>query len=792
MTNRTHFAAGLIALLYGSTAFAQAAAPSPLNADSDSPVQSDTEAPRAEKDSASEEIVVTAQRRSETLERAAVAVSVITAQSLVEKAITTETDLQSAVPGLTVKSGQNENQLNFSLRGQSVDPFSSSRPSVLPYFNEIQVGGVGGTALYDLSSVQVLKGPQGTLFGRNSTGGAVLYTSAKPGNELGGYVIGRIGNFDARHLEGAINLPLMKDVALLRVSGLIQRRDGTQLNLFDGQRLGEIKRENARVSLTLKPAQGITNETVADYGHSSGASLSSVVYSVNPLGAPAFIPFNFLYSPLVDSVFGAGAFAAYLAAHPNADPNGLIAFGELQRERGPYKVNVDSPNYYRQKKLVVSNVTTVDLGANTRFKNVFGYVRSKFSGAGEFDGTPYGIDGNGPDGRGGIIEQISEEAQILGKSFDNQLEYVAGIYLTRETDDTRSESVIFDFSPRSPPIVQINNGKFTNKTIAGYAQGTFAIGLGGIKLTAGARYTKEDVKFVRAADDSFVTNPRPEYDFDQQDVFKKLSWTLGVEDQITPSTLIYLKSRRSARSGGFNYFAPPTSGLGNAAGGGYLPEVATDVELGLKFRGVIGAVPVRFNIAAFDMTVKDIQRAFYAAIFGNLAAITVNVPEAKITGIELDATVDPIEWLTLGGNLNHTNARFTKNTVDVVGNPQAKFDTYPDTPRWSGAAFASARAPIGSRLMGTLRGDLYTQTSTYFSSTGKSLTPGTKLPGYTLLNFRAGIEDRLAGWSFAGILKNATNKVYYTGGVGFGNIFSLNTAVPGERRTFLIEGRFKF
>lgn len=792
MTNKTHIAAGLIALLYGSTAFAQTASPPPPNADGDNPVKSDTEAPQADKDSASEVIVVTAQRRSETLERAAIAVSVVTAQSLVEKAITTETDLQSAVPGLTVKSGQNENQLNFSLRGQSVDPFSSSRPSVLPYFNEIQVGGVGGTALYDLSSVQVLKGPQGTLFGRNSTGGAVLYTSAKPGKDIGGYVIGRIGNFDARHLEGAIDLPLLKDVALLRVSGLIQRRDGTQLNLFNGQRLGEIRRENVRVSLTLKPTQGLINETVADYGHSDGASLSSVVYSVNPLGAPSFIPFNFLFSPLVDMAFGPGAWAAYLAAHPNADPNGLIAFGDLQRERGPYKVNVDSPNYYRQKKLVVSNVTTVDLGANTRFKNIIGYVHSKFSGAGEFDGTPFGIDANGPEGRGGVIEQISEEAQILGNAIDDRLDYVAGIYLTRETDDTRSTSVIFDFLPLIPPVVQINNGKFTNKIIAGYAQGTFAIGLGGIKLTAGARYTKEDVKFVRAPDDSFVTNPRPEYDFNQQDVFKKLSWTLGVEDQITPSTLVYLKSRRSFRSGGFNYFAPPTVGFGNATGGEYLPEVATDIELGLKFRGDVGRIPVRFNVAAYNMKVKDIQRAFYAAIFGNLAAITVNVPEAKITGIEVDATIDPTVWLTMGGNFNHTNARFTKNTVNVLGNPQAKFDTYPDTPRWSGAAFASTKVPIGRRLIGTLRGDLYTQTSTYFSSTGKSLTPGTKLPGYTLLNFRAGIEDRLAGWSFAGILKNATNKVYYTGGVGFGNIFSLNTAVPGERRTFLLEGRYKF
>lgn len=782
---------GLVPALLASTALhAQEAAPLPPNAAMPQQGTVPTE-PKANKTSAGEEIIVTAQRRSETLERAAVAVSVVSAQTLAEKAITTETDLQVAVPGLTVKSGQNENQLNFSLRGQSVDPFSSSRPSVLPYFNEIQVGGVGGTALYDLSSVQVLKGPQGTLFGRNSTGGAVLYTSAKPSNTLGGYITGRIGNYNARQLEGAINLPIVRDVAMLRVAGFLSRRRGYQLNLFNNQRLGEIRRENVRVSLTVKPTPGVSNETVVDYGRSNGASLSSVVYSVNPLGAPSFIPFNFLYSPLVDTAFGPGAFAAYLAAHPKADPRGLIAFGQTQAARGPYIVNVDSPNFYRQRKLIMSNITTIDLGGSIKFKNIFGYVRSRFAGAGEFDGTPYGIDGNGPEGRAGLIKQVSEEAQVLGQALGNRLDFVAGVYLTKETDNTRSTSVIFDFAPISPPVLQINDGKFTNRTSAVYAQGSFAIS-GGLKATVGARYTRENVRFVRAPDDTYVTSPLAIYNFNQRDTFKKLSWTIGLEDQLSQSTLVYIKSRRSFRSGGFNYFSPPTVGFGSLTGGEYRPEVATDVELGLKYRGRLGSMPARFSAAAYSMKVKDIQRAFYAAIFGNLAAITVNVPEAKITGIEAEATIDPTQWLTLGANGNYTNARFTKNTVDVVGNPQARFDTYPDTPKYSGAVFAALNVPVGERLSGSLRGDVYSQSSTYFSSTGKSLTPGTKLPGYTLVNLRVGIEDKLAGWSVAGLVKNLTKKVYYTGGVGFGNIFSLNTAVPGEPRTFLLEGRFKF
>lgn len=745
----------------------------------------------ASSDEPSNVIIVTAQRRSEDLSRAAVAVSVLTSEALQERAIVTETDLQTAVPGLIVKTGQNENQLNFSLRGQTVDPFSSSRPSVLPYFNEVQVGGVGGTSLYDLESVQVLKGPQGTLFGRNATGGAVLYTSKRPDDEFGGYVTGRAGNYDAFQLEGALNLPLADDgSAALRVAGFFQRRDGYQLNLFRNERLGQAKREGVRVSVSFEPTEAITNDLVVDYGHSDGRSLSSVVYNVFPVGEPAFVPFNFLFSPLVDTVFGAGTWDAYLAANPNVDPDGLPAFAEKQRARGPYIVDVDSPNYYRQNKWVVSNITTIDLGANAQIKNIFGYARTKFAGAGEFDGSPYGGDANGPDGRRGLIEQFSDELQILGETVDGRLEYVAGVFLSHETDDTRSQSIIFDFRPISPPVEQINNGKFTNKTIAGYAQGTYTI-VDDLRLTAGARYTAENIKFVRAPDDTYVTAPLPQYDFDQEDTFKGLSWTLGLDYQATPEFLVYTKTRRSFRSGGFNYFAPPVEGVGNSAGGAYRPETATDIELGAKYQSN-GIVPVRFNLAAYHMWVEDIQRAYYAQIFGNLVAITVNVPEAEITGIELDGAIEPAEWLTIGGSINYTDARFTDNIVEVVGNPAAAFDTYPDTPEWSGVFYADVEAPISERLTVNLRGDVYVQTRTYFSSTALSLTRGAEIPGYELVNLRLGIDDEVAGWSLAGIVRNAFDTVFYTGGVGFGNIFSLNTAVPGEPRTFLVEARLRF
>lgn len=745
----------------------------------------------------SAEIIVTAQRRSETLSRTPVAVAALSAEALQRQAIVSEADLQVAVPGLTVKAGQTSNQLNYSLRGQTVDSFSSSRPSVLPYINEVQVGGGGSSAFYDLQSVQVLKGPQGTLFGRNSTGGAVLFTTTKPTNDLGGYASVRGGNYAHFQVEGALNVPIVDDKVLLRVAGFLQRRDGYQFNLFNNATVGDVRRENIRGSLTLKPSVGLTNELVVDYSHSGGSNTSSVVYNVLPPGTGSpFVPNNFLYTPAVDSAFGAGAWARFLAAHPKADPAGIVAFADTQRKRGPYLIDVDSPNFHREKKLFISNVTSLGIGSDAQLKNIIGYVHDDVNDTSEFDGTPFPANSNGNEGRGGVLKQFSEEFQIIGKAFDKKLSYVAGLYFSDETNIARSLTVLLDLLPAAPPIRQINNGKTTNKTYAGYAQGTLDLsdvtGIEGLGFTAGARYSSEKVTFLHQLDDVYLAKPNPAFVNPLTDTFKKFSWQLGLQEQVNSNVLLYAVTRRSFRSGGFNFFAPPVPGFGNDGGSEYKPETATDVEIGAKFKGEIGTVPVRLNVAAYNMWISDIQRSNYVSIFGNLAGITVNVPKAKVTGVEVDGVVNPTGWLSLGGNINYTNARFTSNLVSVLGNPAVAFGPYPDTPEWSGAAYAEVSAPISDRLRASLRGDIYAQTSFYFSSTNNTLNPGTQVPGYALANFRLALDDSRAGWSLSANLRNAFNRVYYAGGIGFSSLLALNTVIPGEPRTIFVEARYKF
>lgn len=799
-------------------------------------VNPETATEQASAESASGEIIVTAQRRSESLQRTPVAVTVLTSETLLDRAIVSQSDLQNAVPGLTVRASADSNQLNYAIRGQSLDAFSATRPGVLPYFNEVQVGGAGGTAFYDLSSIQVLKGPQGTLFGRNSTGGAVLFTTARPSDDFGGYVLGRVGDYRALNLEGAINIPL-GEIAAIRFAGVRQYRKGFQRNthpfcdrprpLFahpndpspgqisgdddDSCRIGTVDRYGGRVSLRVDPTSNIRNDLVVDYLHSAGSGTTGVLYSLNPNGAiPGILLTNQASMDAVISGFvlaaggppgaGAGSAAAFAAAAPFLPAGGVAEFLATQDRRGPFKVSIDGLNRYRGKNWLVSNVTTFDISPALKLKNVLGYTNIKSTTFSDIDGSPFGIDNNGffresadgPNGRTENIEQFSEELQLLGTM--GRLTYVTGVYYSSERLYNLTTSDLFDF-----PILrtlQFNNSVTKNKTIAGYAQGTYKItgeGSEGLSARAGLRYTKEDISLkILPRDVSFNDPPAVQatYDPSQKNSFKTLSYTLGLDYQVNPDLLVYASHRRGYRHGGFNNVVRPVPGLGTDGGNGYETEEVTDVELGLKLRNR-GPVPLRFNIALFNAWIKDAQRVAYTISGGSPAAITVNVPKARVRGFETDITVTPVEWLNVGGQLTYTDAEFTDNLVSVLGGTPVEFGTYPDVPEWSGSIYADATFPIARNFELQLRGDLYAQTHTFFSSTA-NLNPGARLPGYTVVNFRVGIQNTVGGWSLAGLVKNAFDRTYYVGGVALGELFQTNSAIPGEPRTFLLEARYKF
>ena len=756
----------------------------------------------------SDEIIVTAQRRSESLQRTPVAVAVLSSESLQKQVIISEADLQIAVPGLTVRAGLNSNQLNYAIRGQSLDAFSNTRPGVVAYINEVQIGGDGGaTAFYDLQSIQVLKGPQGTLFGRNATGGAVLFTTAKPSDELGGYASGRVGNYDLFQVEGAINVPLAEGRVLARVAGFYESRNGYQRDLFKGRRVGDVDRFGLRGSLSVELSSALRNDLVVDYLHSGGSNVTNLIDTLNPNGPVPVIALTAFgdqptFNGIINAFTGGAAgcngttnncAAQFAAANPRLDPGGIASYLETQRARGPYQIESDGPNAYRGRNLIVSNVTTLDVGADTQVKNIFGFTNLKTSIFGDIDGIPYAIDDNGPTGKLDRTRQLSNELQLVGKTADSKLSYVVGTYFASERKVQRIGTYLFGGLPIAD--IQIAAGRTRSTTLAAYAQGTYdledATGVTGLGVTGGIRYTHEKVKYNVLPDDQFVLRSQPNFTYNQAKSFNNVSWTLGIQDQINPNLLIYAVSRRSYRNGGYNVIAAPIEGLGSVNGGnGFDTEKVTDLELGFKLRNS-GATPFTFNAAVYRNWITDNQRVAYTLLRGAPAAVAVNVPKARVQGFEIDGSVRPADWLSLGASLNYTDAKFTDNQSRIAGGQFVVFGTYPDTPEWSGSVFGEISAPVSGDTRASLRSDYYAQSQFFYTSTGNT-NPGAQIAGYNIVNFRLGLDNEAEGWSLAAHLKNAFKEVYYVGGIATGELFQFNTVVPGSPRNFFIEARMKF
>jgi iron complex outermembrane receptor protein len=211
-----------------------------------------------------EAIVVTARRRQESAQDTPVSVSVLSAADLQHSGVEEIRDVMESVPGVNLAGQGSSFNTVFSIRGMSRGVIGNAQPSVATYVNEVPVSTQGASVpTYDMASVQVLKGPQGTLFGRNTTAGALVIATQVPTEELGGYASAIFGSYDWRQYEGAFNLPLLDNKVLLRVAGQLLDRDGYTRNQSQpGRDLDDRNRDNFRISLQLQPFEGFKNLTV--------------------------------------------------------------------------------------------------------------------------------------------------------------------------------------------------------------------------------------------------------------------------------------------------------------------------------------------------------------------------------------------------------------------------------------------------------------------------------------------------------------------------------------------------
>jgi len=839
--NRNKVSVSLLALLAGgaispTTAWAQAAVPAGTS------------------EATVGEIVVTAQRRAESIQKTPVAVTAINTEKLREQSIATAQDLLGKVPSVVISpNGSQRSAEAITIRGQG-QTFGASA-GVVNYFAEVPllqgsvIGNQGGPGTFlDLESLQVLRGPQGTLFGRNTTGGALLLGPKKPTNEFEGYVQAQFGNYADREFEGVINLPVIADKLMIRIAGKKVDRDGFTTDVgpqpfgftnvclasaagclpsgqrsagFAGKDYDDRHYWTGRIGVLFKPADGIENYLVAYYtkSHDNG---SGIVLS----GA------NATSRNLADLAANLAYRRPFLPAL-SFDPTIMQGVFAEQQQLGPRKVAYNTDQFSRLEMFSIVDTLSAEVNDSLTLRNIIGYQRMKQSFAWDLDGTivpvlaqlpavvPAGYPQVGPSGATALMTNLSlltEEPQLQGKLFEDKLNFVVGGFYAHTRPQGPQATGTFNVGALGANFFDINT-----RSYAAYAQATIDLGLlapslTGLKLTGGFRKTWDRIDGSRVAP-NFVVIPVASAKLDSS----APTWTVGVDYQASRNVFLFGKVTRGYKSGGFNSLGPEQSVLT------FKPEYVTSYEIGAKTDFRVADVPVRLNVSAYNLDYKDIQRATADSAPNGLpppasgvdsGSRVFNAESARIRGVEVEAVVRPARNFELSANYAYTDARYKKYILDVAADPRIRFKdscsgpvAIPSAPGTSvaldlscipfpyapknqfnvNARYSAALGDTTGALVAVLNYAWVGSQSTAPISTPRD-EPGSTLASYGLLNaslewngiFGSQIDARL-------FMTNVTNKTYRisstsasSAGLGF------SASIYGEPRMFGGSLRYRF
>lgn len=790
------------------------------------------------------DIIVTAQRREERAQDVPIVISAFSPEQIRELNITEPQKLYGNVPSLVVgtQGAASRDVQSFSIRGQSTGFLAL--PSVATYLNEVPLiasislalqGGPG--QFVDLENVQVLSGPQGTLFGRNTTGGAVLLSAHKPSTDhVEGYIQGSYGNYDLVNIEGALNVPIIQDKLAIRVAGAYYDRTGyTQDLVWDKDRDNQ-HWYTGRVSILATPTERLSNNLMI-YGSKSRNNGAGYINRGFRIGS--------------------------LATGRCATPECIAIYNrqtEISQQIGPRKTRNDADSYGNIEAWGAINTTDLELTDELKLRNIVSYQKLKSDYGNDNDGTPlqsvqitqnanfpdfpvagltdeFGIPAAGYNNEVRLayprdyLKQFTEELQLQGNMLDNHLTYTVGAFYI----DTKPASLwtaaavqfcapINTGNPVTCPGSRSQSG-VANKSKALYGQGTLDFGafsnaLENLRFTAGYRYTWDTVKGFSASWSplangtvlcSINNTVQPTGDdcrFDATLKTKAPTWTVGLDYKPVNGLMVYGKVTRGYKAGGFNSTAVNTQFRT------FDPEKLTSYEAGFKSDWRLGSMPGRLNVTYFYSDYKNIQRPgsdFNPVTFAGGAKILSAT--ATIQGVEAEASIRPFDGLEIGGTFSHTDADYKKYTFTSLGAdrtclPGGGFAVVPfgGTVNASCIPFqfvtpyiynfhATAKLPMGED-MGELS---YFISYSHFSKQHTSPTgdpsfePGSTLEPYGLLNMSLDWRNiRQTGLDASLFVTNATNKLYRVGNLNSYNGLGIFASLYGEPRMYGIKLRYSF
>jgi iron complex outermembrane recepter protein len=754
------------------------------------------------------EIVVTARRRSESIQDVPISVSSLTGEQLQRAGVTDAQSLQYRTPSLSITSAQSQrNTVAFALRGQRTQETQLfTDPPVGTYFAEVvQPRPYGfGKSFYDLQSVQVLKGVQGTLFGRNMTGGAVLVEPNHPTfNGLSAEVRGQYGNYDMRNLYGMVNVPL-GDRFAVRIAAKTQKRDGWAREVTTGRRYDNQDYNTFRISTLWEPVEGLQTLTVGDW------------YKSKEHGTAAFITALRLPSVIsnYEGLRNAGLITANIPAQ-FAAARALFAAKRFTFDLGAGEggnLDVFGAPYENIKNWGITNKTTWELSDTVTLKNIIGYRRLQRDQVQDYDGipafliTPYQF---------ARSRNISEEFQIQGKAFDRKLDYIAGVYYFEEKGkdgslaNTLPELNIAGArqNPRTADATQFvtaNPGVGYSRTAAVFLAGTFHA-TDQLSVSGGIRYNYDKRKItvspaqpfrpnatggvgvcafdIDAATAGVQTVPIGQCSFTNQKSFKEFTYDATIQYEPSSHVTAYASYRHGFRAGGFSTRA--TSFVTLAP---FLPEFVNEIEIGLKTNSdIFGNGRLTTSTALFRQDGSDVQKQRATFVNGNVFTIVDNTAKQRNTGGEFEATLS-IPSFSLTGFYSYTKVKIRSGgAVSAIG---PEIDQR-GTPKHQAGFTATVSPPIPQNLgKMNLIGNLTWRSKNYLDDFERDAVQ----PSYTLINLRAELNDiGGSGVSAAVFANNVTNKLYRIGVLGLvAEGLGFSSSVYGEPRMYGLEIGYKF
>lgn len=713
------------------------------------------------------EIVVTAQRRAERLQDVPIAIAAFSEAEVRELGATRLQDLVRSVPNVTLYDDRGAGQPTWVIRGVGLADFNPNNTPTSAVFQDdfyLPSNALSGVGLYDLERVEVLKGPQGGLYGRNTSGGAVRVESRKPAlGEVSGLGEASYGSYDSYQLQAALNLPL-GDALALRISGMTDQGGGWQDSLATPGKdhWGDRDVLAGRAQLLFQPSDAFHVLLKVEGGRDKSETLLGSLIGTEDLTKPSA---------------GTNVFCpALLAGHRDdatcetfanriLQAQGLALGPRASDQSGDGRVVLSNPiNKLDNDWFQLNGQISVDLGFAT-LQSITGKMRFNYRQAFDYDGTPLTLAHERSDVK---FDVWSQEFRLTSHD-DGPFDWlIGGVYNYDKIDDVRN-FFIGDNLFVGGSLIQSFFRTYTQTTKAwsGYANAGYDF-TNKVRLHGSLRYTDEKKSFDNAS--LFIVGfGIYQYQNISQDLKLRTNWTgdLGLDFKPSQDLLLYIKGTKGYKSGGF-FGGFPGSGVELLP---YPEEVNWAYEAGVK-----ASLPAGFRIngAVFFYDYKDKQGYINQANPtppGGTSVRLGSVGDYEQYGAELEMIWQPptVPGLTLQFSPAYLKGEVKESSAmptTITGRPYALEGRPLNFPQWSFFTLARYETPLSESLVGSVQANYAWRESpnpSLRNAADDQVTYGIyHIPSYGSLDARIAIGNRAAGWEFSLEGKNLTDKANAT------------------------------